>query len=57
MKKMIVVCFAFMLLLAIVAGCPKTPDHPKSGSSSGEVEFGGDDEGTSLVSSDEASGE
>ena len=58
MKKMIVVCFAFMFLLAVVAGCPQAPkgESKSDGGSKTAVESGGSESST-LVSSDESSGD
>ena len=56
MKKLIATCFAFMFLLAVVAGCPGTSskENSKGGAASGAVDFSEGDEGSSALSSDEA---
>ncbi|MCL2118220.1 MAG: hypothetical protein FWH27_07315 [Planctomycetaceae bacterium] len=55
MKKMMSVCFAFMFLLAIVAGCPQPQSgdsKPANGSSSVES-FDSPEDSMSMTSSDE----
>jgi hypothetical protein len=55
MKKMIVVSFAFMFLLAIVAGCPQKPvDSKPADTSTAAGEFGGESDTIPMTSDDEA---
>ncbi len=49
MKKLIAAGFAFLFLLTVVAGCPKTSGGPKA-NDSGTVNF--DDTNSSTTTSD-----
>ena len=57
MKKMIVVCFVFMFLLAVVAGCPnKSGVESSRDGGSPAVDFSGSTQ-DSMISSDETPAE
>jgi len=54
-KKILMACFVFLFLLAVVAGCPQKPSETKPrGGGSDVVDFNEGDSGSdAMVSSDE----